>query len=181
MPVSPPTNLASNGRVFFESQDVLSPQDADGGVQDVYEWEPVGVGGCTRAAGCISLISGGRGSESSWFLDATASSGDDAFFITRDQLLRSDRNEQLDLYDARVGGGFEEGESTPCGGEGCRGASAPSGTASAPASSELSGPGNEKSKHKKKKHKKKHKKKKQVHGKKGNVHRKSKSGRGGSR
>jgi hypothetical protein len=55
------------------------------------------------------------------FVDATPS-GNDAFFITRQQLLPQDKDEQLDLYDARAGGGFSGGgETTPCGGEACKG------------------------------------------------------------
>jgi hypothetical protein len=81
------------------------------------------------------------------FVDSTPS-GDDAFFITRERLLASDQNEQLDLYDARaphVPGevlGFPEGEPVPCGGESCKGPLSSPPAAEAPASSIFAGPGN---------------------------------------
>jgi outer membrane protein assembly factor BamB len=118
-----PHNLTANGRLFFESQDALSPHDTNGHIQDVYEWEPSGVGSCTRARGCVSLISSGHSPNDSQFLDATPS-GDDAFFITREQLLPQDKDEYLDLYDARVAGGLPTAGTAPCGGEACRGAAA---------------------------------------------------------
>jgi hypothetical protein len=119
-PFPQPGNLPSDGegRVFFESQDTLSPQDTNGDIQDVYEWEPNGIGSCKRAEGCVYLISSGHSANDSMFLDSTPS-GNDAFFITREKLLPRDKDEQLDLYDARVGGGFEDTTAPPCNGEGC--------------------------------------------------------------
>ncbi|HET7485448.1 MAG TPA: hypothetical protein VFJ64_08735 [Solirubrobacterales bacterium] len=118
-----PRNLSpkGEGRLFFESRDTLTPADTNGRVQDVYEYEPEGVGGCARAKGCLSLISSGKGPKDSWFIDASAT-GDDAFFATHDQLLPADQNDFMDLYDARAGGGIEEPPlPTPCEGEGCKG------------------------------------------------------------
>ena len=60
------------------------------------------------------------------FMDSSAN-GDDAFFITREQLVPADKDEQLDLYDARaphVPGekvGFPEEVVSPCGGDACAG------------------------------------------------------------
>jgi hypothetical protein len=108
------------GRLFFESQDALLPQDVNGNIQDIYEWEPNEVGSCERAQGCVHLISSGSSANDSMFLDSTPS-GNDVFFITREQLLLRDRDEQLDLYDARVGGGFEETPIAPCSGAACKG------------------------------------------------------------
>jgi hypothetical protein len=156
-----PTNLSSEeGRLFFESQDALAPGDLNGRKKDVYEWEPQGIGSCTRAKGCISLISSGRSPDDSIFLDATPS-GDDAFLITRDRLLASDQDEKLDLYDARVGGGFPEPTVPPCGGQPCQAPSSPAPSLQGPASAGFSGPGNvpPKKKHHKHHHKKKHHKK----------------------
>ena len=111
---------AGNGRLFFESQDVLNQRDSNANIQDVYEWEPAGVGDCTRAGGCLALISSGSNPKDS-FLLAASDSGNDVFFLTRDQLVKSDKDDFLDLYDARVGGGFEEPGPAPCAGEGCAG------------------------------------------------------------
>lgn len=155
-----PENLPAGGegRLFFESQDALSPRDTNGGVQDVYEWTPEGVGGCERVTGCLALISTGDDPNDSMFVTATPDAKN-AFFVTREQLVPSDKDELLDVYDARAGGGLETGEVRPCGGESCKG---PNGAAppSQPSSgsSQFSGPGNPKPRHprhKKKRHKKK--------------------------
>jgi hypothetical protein len=106
--------------LFFESQDALVAQDVNGQVQDVYEWEPQGVGSCARVSGCVSLISSGTSPTDSMFMDSSAN-GSDVFFITRQSLLGRDQDHYLDLYDARVDGGFTEASTAQCAGEGCRG------------------------------------------------------------
>jgi hypothetical protein len=142
-PFRQPGNLSADGggRLFFLTSNVLSPRDTNGDVKDVYEWEPGGLGSCKRAAGCVYLISSGHSANESEFLDSTPS-GDDAFFITREQLLRQDGNDQLDLYDARVGGGIPSGETPPCGGEACRGPLSTPPAPPVPASAIFTGPGN---------------------------------------
>ena len=161
-----PTNLTANdGRIFFETQDNLTLGDSNVRIKDVYEWEPNGVGSCERPAGCVYLISSGQGPNDSIFLDATPS-GDDAFFITRDRLLPADRDEKLDLYDARaphVPGevlGFPEAKTAPCQGESCKGAVSAPPPGKDPQSGQVGGSGNAHQKHKKhhKKKKKHHKK-----------------------
>ena len=103
-PAYKPRSLSDDGmRVFFESTDSLVSQDTNGRT-DVYEWEAKGTGSCTRAPGCVDLISSGRDSETSSFLDAGAD-GDDAFFLTAASLDPLDPG-SVDVYDARVGGGF---------------------------------------------------------------------------
>jgi hypothetical protein len=157
-------NLAAVGTVFFESQDALSPRDTNGRIQDIYEWAPAGVGGCGKVSGCLSLISSGHSSADSYFVDAT-SSASDALFLTRDQLSLQDKDDLLDLYDARAGGGFADvSEAAPCGGETCKGPIAPVPAQQSADSSQFRGPSNPKpkrpkhSKHKKSKKKNKHKK-----------------------
>lgn len=142
-PFRQPGNLSrgGNGRVFFESQDALTSRDTNGRIQDVYEWEPEGVGSCERAEGCVYLISSGNSPNDSMFVDSSAE-GDDAFFITRERLLPRDKDQQLDLYDARVGGGFEEPASVPCGGEACAGPLASPQARPTFSTKELTGPGN---------------------------------------
>ena len=115
-----PKELSDDGRVFFDSQDTLSPYDGNGSVEDVYEYEPAGVGTCTRTGGCVFLISSGHSPSDSNFV-AASESGDDVFFITRDRLSPSDQDELYDLYDARVNGGFPEVTPPACTGTGCQG------------------------------------------------------------
>jgi hypothetical protein len=96
--------LSDDGRrVFFDSFDSLVPEDANG-KPDVYQWEASGSGTCEDAAGCISLISTGTSSEASVFMDASAS-GDDVFIATKSSIAAQDPG-LIDVYDARVGGGF---------------------------------------------------------------------------
>jgi len=113
-----PRALSEGGsRIFFDSSDRLLGSDTNSG-PDVYEWEADGVGDCARQPGCIGLVSGGRG-EGASFLDASVD-GSDAFFLTGDSLVSSDPG-SIDVYDARVLGGFPEPPAPiPCKGDGCQ-------------------------------------------------------------
>lgn len=111
-------NITPDGkRVFFESTEALVSTDTDD-VQDVYEWEEQGIGSCTRAGGCVYLISSGQ-SERDNFLYAHSQSGNDVFFTTGDVLNGFDGGGTPSIYDARVNGGFAEEEAVPCVDEGC--------------------------------------------------------------
>jgi hypothetical protein len=100
--------LSDSGREFFNAADALVPQDTNS-VNDVYQYEPPGVGDCTTSSktyssasgGCVSLISSGGSQEESAFLDASAS-GDEAFFLTSSRLVGTDVDAALDVYDAHV-------------------------------------------------------------------------------
>jgi hypothetical protein len=109
-----PRYLSDAGRLFFDSADALVPQDVNG-KEDVYEYEPVGVGSCQppgygqgssdvfseAQGGCLGLISAGTGTADSAFFDASAN-GNDVFFTTDDGLVPQDIDGISDLYDARV-------------------------------------------------------------------------------
>jgi NHL repeat/WD40-like Beta Propeller Repeat len=128
-------------RVFFESSDALVPGDTNGR-QDVYEWEADGKGSCQKSEGCVYLISTGQSDGESYFLDASPS-GDDVFFTTRQQLVAQDQDDLIDLYDARVGGGFPYTQpAVPCAGEGCRPAPSQPPLFGSPSSSTFFGQGN---------------------------------------
>jgi hypothetical protein len=98
--------LLEDGRLFFNSSDALVPQDVDG-TEDLYEWEPPGVGGCSvggtgfseRSGGCIGLISAGTSSGESAFLDASQS-GSDVFFIANAGLAGPTSETTSEVYDA---------------------------------------------------------------------------------
>jgi hypothetical protein len=92
--------LSEDGRMFFNSNDALVAHDTNA-LQDVYEWEPEGVGSCHGAPGCVSLISSGTGDGESSFLGASAD-GDDVFFMARDRLVAQDVDNSFDVYDAHV-------------------------------------------------------------------------------
>lgn len=104
--------LSDDGRrVFFEAYDRLTPRD-ENGAKDVYQWEAEGTGTCDAAdssfqaasGGCVELISSGQSARESVFLDA-APSGSDVFITTLSSLVPWDPD-AVDVYDARVGGGF---------------------------------------------------------------------------
>jgi hypothetical protein len=115
-----PRYLSDAGRLFFDSPDALVPHDTNG-LEDVYEYEPLGEGTCERGAssatsvyseaagGCIGLISSGTSSSESAFYDASEN-GNDVFFDTTAQLTSEDNDKAYDLYDAHVCGA----EGVPC-------------------------------------------------------------------
>jgi hypothetical protein len=106
-------------RVFFSTAEALAPGDTNG-KSDAYEWEANGAGDCNQPSGCLALISSGKDSADSYFMDAS-SSGDDVFFTTRARLVGWDVDNNTDLYDARVHGGFPNPPAAhDCNGEGCR-------------------------------------------------------------
>jgi DNA-binding beta-propeller fold protein YncE len=148
--------LSNDGRLFFNSSDALVPQDVNN-QEDVYEWEPAGVGGCSPSApgfepatgGCVALISSGTSSDESAFLDASEN-GSDVFFLTSEKLVSQDVDTAQDVYDAHVCGA----EGVPCtpqaaappecaNADSCRSAPSPQpGVFGAPASATFSGPAN---------------------------------------
>jgi hypothetical protein len=107
-----PRYLSDGGRLFFDSDEALVPQDVDG-AWDVYEYEPAGYENgegkvqCTaggqlfseRSGGCVGLISSGTSKEDSGFLEASETGGE-VFFITSAQLLPQDVDSLPDVYDA---------------------------------------------------------------------------------
>jgi hypothetical protein len=120
--------LSADGkRLFFNSTDALVARDTNGRA-DVYQWEAPGEGRCTTASpsysprngGCVALISSGLSGRDSEFVDASPS-GDDAFFATLSNLVAADYD-LIDIYDARVGGGFPPPPPAPleCEGEACQ-------------------------------------------------------------
>ncbi len=140
--------LSDEGRLFFDSDDALVPADTND-AEDVYEFEPPGVGSCSgtsatysvRSGGCVDLVSSGTSKEESAFMDASES-GDDAFFLTSAQLSKQDLDSVDDVYDARVDGVAFEPQAPPaCEGDACQSPVAPP-TDLTPASLTYQGPGN---------------------------------------
>jgi hypothetical protein len=103
--------VTENGRVFFSTMDALVADDVNG-LQDAYAFQ----------SGRTNLISTGTSADFSKFVDAS-SDGDDVFLVTRQQLVPADRDENLDVYDARVGGGFPQTGTAgrACDGDECQG------------------------------------------------------------
>jgi hypothetical protein len=125
-----PRALSEDGnRLFFESFEPLLPGDVNK-AEDVYEWERASSqAGCEEigaelyvpnAGGCLSLISSGKDESDSELADASPD-GADVFIRTGANLLPQDHG-QVDVYDAREGGGFPiHVDLEPCSGEICQG------------------------------------------------------------
>ena len=141
--------LSDDGKkLYFDSFESLVSTDINE-QEDVYQWEAPGSGSCTSASqtfqassgGCVDLISSGtslRGSE----LTDSSSDGRDVFFKTHESLVSQDPG-LLDIYDARVDGGFPALRTKPviCEGEGCP-APPKAGPEEVAPASRVSGPGN---------------------------------------
>ncbi len=105
-----PNYVVDNGMVFFGSSQALVPQDTNG-QYDVYEWQD----------GRLALISPGTGSQQSVFSDVSPD-GRNVFFKTGKPLVGQDVDGTVDMYDARIGGGFPAPVvAAPCTGTGCQG------------------------------------------------------------
>ena len=158
-----PRYLSDSGRLFFNGADPLvgpeqsrtREEQVNGeatqvGVENVYEYDPNGVGTCARAEGCVALMSSGTSQQESAFVDASAN-GDNAFFVTAQPLVAGDRDTNFDLYDARVCTAespcltSEESSSRPCENSGtCRPTPAPAPASLGPSgTATFSGPPNQ--------------------------------------
>jgi hypothetical protein len=102
--------MSNDGQyVFFDSPAPLVPGD-NNGVPDAYEWHD----------GEVSLLGSGSGTGSA-FAGADAS-GANAFLITAQPLAPQDIDHAIDIYDARVNGGFlAAGLPASCSGDECQG------------------------------------------------------------
>ena len=140
---------ADGNRLFFTSYTDLLPRDQNGKA-DVYEWELAGASeSCKDEAdpdfyaangGCLFLISSGQSPQGSELVDSSPS-GRDVFFSTQESLVIQDPD-LVDIYDARIEGGFAPPPipPPPCEGEACQPAlPAPS---FRPPTSDTSRPGN---------------------------------------
>jgi hypothetical protein len=105
-------------RVVFATAEPLSPH-ATNHLANVYEWHraPGETG-----EGHVSLISTGTSIEPTEDV-VISPSGRDVFFTTAQGLVPQDTDGQLDLYDARIGGGFPAlpAPARECSGDACQG------------------------------------------------------------
>ena len=108
------------------------PADING-KQDIYAY----------SAGRLRLITPGDGKNQSNLIGVSRD-GRDIIFATVDGLVAGDRDGDIDVYDARAGGGFTESDDVPkvpCAGDACQGPVAPAPAVSRPGSLTLAGPG----------------------------------------
>jgi hypothetical protein len=102
-----------DGQAFFTTPTKLVAADTNGS-NDVYMYQD----------GEVQLISPGKGNHNATLADVSEN-GSDVFFVTDEQLVGQDRDDQLDMYDARIGGGIAAqsirgDEVAPCSGSECR-------------------------------------------------------------
>lgn len=159
-----PRYLSDSGRLFFNSPVGLVSQDTNG-LEDVYEYEPEGIGNCDSSVsstmivyvrevagrpvgGCVGVISSGTSSAESVFYDASENGGD-VFFDTKSRLGGEDYDNSYDVYDAHVCTGEVPCKATPVSpppcdsGDSCKVAPSPQPAIfGAPASATFSGAGN---------------------------------------
>lgn len=92
--------LSDEGRLYFNSPDSLVPA-AKNAKENVYQYEPSGVGSCeSLSGGCVALLSGGSSDRESAFIEATPDASS-VFFVTQAQLLPQDTDSAFDIYDVR--------------------------------------------------------------------------------
>jgi hypothetical protein len=137
---------ASGDRVFFDTSQGLVSGDVNG-VMDVYEWEREGTGSCpvrvpaSMVGGCQFLLSGGQSEAASFFVDADET-GDNVFFVHQGPLGHLVAPfDHIELYDARVNGGFPQ-PSLACTGTGCQGVPPAPPSFATPATVTFAGAGN---------------------------------------
>jgi hypothetical protein len=90
--------VAGGRLVAFSTSERLVPEDRNNR-PDAYAFE--------APTGEALLLSDGRSDADARFMDASVD-GRDVFFATRAQLIPADRDENVDIYDARGDGGFAE-------------------------------------------------------------------------
>jgi hypothetical protein len=126
--------MLDDGRLFFTSGEALVPGDTNGR-SDAYTWKD----------GVVALVSTGTSPGDSTLVEASAD-GRDAFFLTSQQLVGIDKDDGVDLYDARIGGGLASQNppsvNTTCQGDGCQGPTVATPALLQPGSAGLSGDGN---------------------------------------
>jgi hypothetical protein len=121
--------LLSNdgGRVFFSTTQPSVPETSSQfESNNVFEYR----GGIMYAL-----------ARNAYFLDASES-GNDAFIATREQLSAGDGDETVDVYDARVDGGFADVTPVPCAESECRRPYAEAPSSVTPGSTMFTGAGN---------------------------------------
>jgi hypothetical protein len=147
---SAPPASADASTVVFATAEALLPEDENEGKNLNCTANAKDVQGCDVYAwrdGRLSLITGGTegfGAGATIVMSGISADGRNIFFTTQAQLVAADTNNALDLYDARVGGGFPAaGTQAACtGSEECQGPVQVGPAAGQPGSATFAGPGN---------------------------------------
>ena len=117
--------------IVFSTPELLQANDPST-ENSVYEWHE----------GVVSMISDGQSAASEAV--GMSASGSDIFFLTRTPLVGQDTDQLIDVYDARIDGGFPAPmPELSCSGEACQGGQSLSPTFGTPGSQSFTGGGNE--------------------------------------
>jgi hypothetical protein len=142
--------ISDDGRyVFFSTAQQLAPGDLNGAA-DAYRFDTV--------TGSVQPLTPGQPTVGSHFVEASPS-GNDAFVVTRSPLVASDQDENADVYDVRVDGGFMEasGAEPACASEeSCRPPQAGDPLAGPPPSASLASPPRAGHRHRHRRHRARH-------------------------
>lgn len=148
--------ISSDGsRIVFSTPQRLQADDANTGTEpscygtesstgcDVYEWHEKAGATSTENQGEIHMISDGQSSTPTEGAAGMSASGSDIFFFTRTPSVGQDTDGLIDVYDARIGGGFPAPTPEPsCSGEACQGSPASPPALGASGTSSFTGGGN---------------------------------------
>jgi hypothetical protein len=142
--VTPPSRFVSdNGeRVFFNSSDQLTldaPPPTTSKAREVNNLPGAGpfeFNAYEYENGHVNLIAPAA------TISTVTPTGNDVFFYSYAQLVPQDRDGTVDIYDARVGGGFPALAAPVCSGASCQGAPAPAPLFAVPPSATFNGVGN---------------------------------------
>ncbi|HEY5342082.1 MAG TPA: hypothetical protein VIJ66_00265 [Solirubrobacteraceae bacterium] len=104
------TVSADGSYVAFQSDDALTPS-VHGGIHNTYLWHN----------GAIRLISDGTDASEAAGLIGMNAAATNIFFTTQDPLVAGDEGTAVDVYDARIDGGFPAPLEPKCEGEACQG------------------------------------------------------------
>jgi hypothetical protein len=120
---SAPTISDDGQKIAFNTTEALSAADGND-EPDVYLWTPVrvslisaGAVGAGTGGVSLSVNAGERSGASAGYISP---SGHDIYFNTRGALTPADGDNNVDIYDARIGGGFSFAPKPTCTGEDCQ-------------------------------------------------------------
>jgi hypothetical protein len=148
--------ISSDGsRIVFSTPQRLQADDVNTGTSpscyggegitgcDVYEWHEKTGATSTENQGEVHMIADGQSDTVTEGAAGMSASGSDIFFFTHTPLVGQDADQLIDVYDARIGGGFPAPTPEPsCSGEACQGGASPGPAFGASGTSSFTGGGN---------------------------------------
>jgi hypothetical protein len=132
----PTRGISESGDAVAFTSDIPLTGDDHNAKRDVYLWKD----------GELRLLSSGATGAVDQVLYDISADGRDVFFLSREQLVPWDIDHLYDVYDARVGGGFDPpvAAGTPCSGDDCQGVVRPPGDGRSAGSESATGAGDAK-------------------------------------